>query len=129
MLVITLTEILVWYQGSQAEPVQTDVGLWKILLVKRNATLVQRPIVPWAIALYGVSFKKSLNVDIVKEILILFCDSKGILANGMTAAETAKRYPVGFTDIANRVHAAAGMYFFTYFTSESEKSDSFAGAQ
>jgi hypothetical protein len=65
------------------------VGPWKILAVKRNATLVQRTIVPWAIALYGVSFKKSLSVDIAKEMLISFCDSKGILANDMTAAETA----------------------------------------
>jgi hypothetical protein len=71
----------------------------------RNATLVQRTMVPWAIAMYGVSFKKY----VIKEMLIPFCDSKGILANGMTAAETAKRYPVGFADIANRAHAAAGM--------------------
>jgi hypothetical protein len=91
------------------------MGPWKVLTVKRNATLVQRKIVPWAISLYGVSFKKSLSVDIAKEMLISFCDSKGILANGITAAETAKRYPVGFADIANKVQAAAGMYFYILY--------------
>jgi hypothetical protein len=50
-----------------------------------------------------------------KEMLISFCDSKGILASGMTAAETAKMYPVGFADIANRVQAAAGMYFYILY--------------
>jgi hypothetical protein len=91
------------------------MGPWKVLTVKRSATLVQRTIVPWAIALYGVSFKKSLSLDIAKEMLISFCDSKGILASGMTAAETAKKYPVGFTDISNRVQAAAGMYFYILY--------------
>jgi hypothetical protein len=91
------------------------MGPWKILLQNRTATLVQRTIVLWSFAMYGVSFKKSLNVDLIKEMLILFCDSKRILANGMTAAETAKRYPVGFADIANRAHAAAGMCFYTLY--------------
>lgn len=88
------------------------MGPWKILTKKRNATLIQRTIVPWSIAIYGVSFHKSLRIELVREMLIAFCDSNGILASGMTAAETAKRYPVGFADIVTRVQQAAGMYFY-----------------
>jgi hypothetical protein len=91
------------------------MGPWRIPTKKRNASLVQRTIVSWSIAIYGVIYKKSLNVELVKEMLTPFCDSNVILANGMTAAETAKRYPVDFADIASRVHAAAGMYFYILY--------------
>ncbi len=53
----------IYFMGSPAEPVLTDMGLWRMLLQKRNATLLQRTIVTWSIAIYGVSFEKSLNVE------------------------------------------------------------------
>ena len=56
-----------------------------------------------------------MKLGLVKEMLIAFCDRVGILENGMSAAEAAKKYAVGFDDISKKVQAAAGINFYILY--------------
>jgi hypothetical protein len=94
---------------------ELEMGPWAILTLKGNATLLQRKLVPWFIALYGISYSKVIELYVVKEMLIAVCDSLNILEDSMSCEEAAKAYPIGFADIAKRVKAAAGMYLYIPF--------------
>ena len=91
------------------------MGPWIILKKKANSTLLQKRIVPWFIAMYGLSYAKSIKLEVVKEMLIAVCDSLNILEDSMTSEEAAKAYPIGFADIAKNVKAAAGMYLYILY--------------
>ena len=93
---------------SAAATLETDLGPWEILTVNSNASAVQKQVVPWFIALYGLSYSRSIKLDVVKEMVIATSDALNLLECSQTAAED---FPVGLTDIAKRVKAAAGMYF------------------
>ena len=93
------------------------MGPWDILTKKANSTLLQKRIVPWFIAMYGLSYAKSIKLEVVKEMLIAVCDSLNIRedTSSMTSEEAAKACPIGFADIAKRVKAAAGMYLYLLY--------------
>ena len=91
------------------------MGPWQILRHKAKSTLLQKQIVPWFIAMYGLSYAKSIKLEVLKEMLIAVCDSLKILEIGMTSEEAAKAYPIGFADIAKNVKAAAGMYLYILY--------------
>jgi hypothetical protein len=93
---------------SSADVLEIDVGPWAVLNVKSNASAVQRQVVPWFIAIYGLSYSKSLKLDVVKEVVIATTAQLGLLDNCQAAAE---EFNVGLTDVARKVKAAAGMYF------------------
>ena len=91
--------------GKGSRDIATDLGPWEILLVKSNASEVQRMVVPWLIAMYGLTYAKSIKLDVIKQQIMAVTPLLGLLTN---CKEVAEEYPVGLNDIARRVKAAAG---------------------
>jgi hypothetical protein len=71
--------------------------------------MLQRHVVPWLIALRGLSFAKTVKIDLIKQMVIAVLDADNLLQGNMTAEEAAAAYPVAFTDVAKKVKHAAGM--------------------
>ncbi len=89
----------------------TDVGPWEFMLIdghKGNATEVQRSIVPWCIAIYGLNYHQNVTLDALKEMVLALCATNG----WVSCPEAAKKYSVAFNDVATRVKAAAGMFCY-----------------
>ena len=70
--------------------------------------MLQKHIVPWLIALGGLSAIRSITVDHVKQMLIALLDSEHLLPYA-SAAEAAVDFPVAFADVARKVKMAAGI--------------------
>ncbi len=75
-------------------------------MVKSNALEVQRLVVQWLIAMYGLTYAKSLKLDVIKQQIMAVVPLLGLLTNCKAAAED---FPVGLNDIANKCKAAAGI--------------------
>ena len=70
--------------------------------------MLQKKIVPWLIALGGLSAVRSITLDHVKQMVIAILDAEHHLPYS-SAAEAAVDFPVAFTDVARKVKAAAGI--------------------
>ena len=55
-----------------------DPGSWDFY-DRVNAIAIQKFVVPWSIAQYGLDYTKKLSLEVVKEILIALCDAEGFL--------------------------------------------------
>ena len=77
---------------------------------KRAASLMQKFIVPWNIAIHGLSYAKKLTEKDIKAQLIAIIDSENLMPGYATCAEQASKYSVAFGDLAKRVKADAGIY-------------------
>ncbi len=88
----------------------TELGPWDFMAGKGIATLVQKSIVPWLIAIDGLNYAKNIKLEVIKEMLIALCDMKGFMDGSMSSVQAAKKYHVAFQDTAKKVKAAAGMY-------------------
>ncbi len=62
-------------------------------------------VVPWLIAMYSLTYAKSIKLDVIKQQIMVVTPLLGLLTN---CKEAAEEYPVGLNDIAMRVKAAAG---------------------
>ena len=60
---------------------------------------------------YGLSYAKSIELPLLKEMLIAIIDENNMLGPGLSCAAQSKSYAIAFTDLAKRVKAAAGIYF------------------
>ena len=49
------------------------MGPWVEFTQKKNATAVQKQLVPWLIAKFGLAFAKSVKLPMVKEMLLALC--------------------------------------------------------
>ncbi len=78
-------------------------------MVKFNALEVQRLVVPWLIAMYCLTYAKSLKLDVIKQHIMAVVPLLGLLTNCKAAAE---EFPVGLNDIAKKCKAAAGMLIY-----------------
>jgi hypothetical protein len=63
---------------------------WAFYSQRRYAIEIQKFIVPWCIAQYGLAYLKKLTLETVKEILIAICDDQGLLQGVPSAAVQAK---------------------------------------
>ncbi len=95
-----------------ASDLETDAGLWKVFMLKSNASEVQRPVVPWLIAMCCLTYPKSLKLDVIKQQIMAVGSLLGLLPNCKAAAE---EFPVGLNDVAKRVKAAAGMFIYLHW--------------
>lgn len=86
-----------------------DNGPWDFY-DRVNAIAIQKFVVPWSIAQYGLDYTKKLSLEVVKEMLIALCDAEGFLQGSPSAAVEAKKYAVSFADVAKKVKNAAGAY-------------------
>jgi hypothetical protein len=89
-------------------PIQI-MGPWVVFLDKANAITVQRYVVPWFVALYGMTCQKHMKLELVKEVVIAL--SSTIDSAAYHVNEAAEEYPGGFTEVAKRIKSAAGMTF------------------
>ncbi len=70
---------------------------WKVFTVKSNALEVQRLVVQWLIAMYFLTYSKSLKLDVIKQQIMAVGPLLGLLINCKAAAED---FPVGLNDVA-----------------------------
>ena len=90
------------------------MGPWYAFLDKANAITVQRYVVPWSVAMYGMTYQKHLKLEVVKEMVIALSSTLDFAA--FHADEAAKEYPVGFTEVARRIKSAAGTLSHDFHT-------------
>ena len=85
--------------------------LWSIchFFGKKDATAMQKFIVPWSIAIHGLSFAKSMKIEQVKEMLIAVIDELQLMPGYPDTAAVAKRHSIAFGDLAKQAKNAAGM--------------------
>ena len=82
------------------------MGPWMIFIDKANAIVVQRFIVPWMIALYGMSYQKNMKQELVKEMVIALNSTFDFAPFDLE--EAAEQFPVGFAEVIKRIKSAAG---------------------
>ena len=85
------------------------MGPWEAFFDKTNAITVQRLIVPWLVALYGLKYAKSIKLDLLKEMVIELSPKLDFVVFDVKKA--AEEFPVGFTEVVKRAKGAAGMMF------------------
>ena len=77
--------------GKEKKEIDVKTGPFAAFGEKWTASLMQKFIVPWNIAIHRLSYSKKLTDKDIK-------------------AQQASKYSIAFGDFAKRVKAAAGMY-------------------
>ncbi len=54
-------------------------GPWEWFDVKANASIILRHIVPWLIGIYGLSYAKTIKLDVIRQIIVALCDEEQYL--------------------------------------------------
>jgi hypothetical protein len=85
------------------------MGQWDVFLDKVNAITVQRHIVPWLVAIYGLKYAKSIKLETIKEMVTALCPQLDFV--GFDAVEESRKVQVGFAEISKRVKIAAGIIY------------------
>ncbi len=86
---------------------------------KGNALTMQKHIVLWLIAMYGLSYTKTTTTQVIRQMIVALCTEHDYLECSMSAEEAAQQYRVALNEAANKVkHAAGGMslYATLYFS-------------
>ena len=85
---------------------------------KGNALTMQKHIVQWLIALYGLSYTKTTTTQVVRQMIIALCTEHDYLECSMSAEQAAKQYQIALNAAADKVKHAAGMslYAALYFS-------------
>jgi hypothetical protein len=91
--------------------VEIEKGPFAIFDLRPNATNLQRFIVPWLIATYGLSYPKTMETHVLKEMLIAIIDQNKLLGPYDSCAAQSKIYAVAFQDLVKKVKNAAGLCF------------------
>ena len=91
--------------------VEIEKGPFAIFDLRPNATNLQRFIVPWLIAKYGLSYPKTMETHVLKEMLIAIIDQNKLLGPYDSCAAQSKIYAVAFQDLVKKVKNAAGLSF------------------
>jgi hypothetical protein len=94
---------------AKLQEVSTEGGPWAWLSDKGNASTMQKHIVLWLIALYGMSYTKTTTTQVIRQKIIELCTEHDYLECSMSAEEAAKQYRVALNEAANKLKHAAGM--------------------
>ncbi len=78
----------------------------------KNASAMQKYIVPCSIAIHWLSIAKNMTVETVKDMLIAIIDAEQLMPSYPDCKEEAKKYWVAFGDFAERIKNAAGMQLY-----------------
>ncbi len=92
------------------EEIEVHVGPFAAFNQKKTATVMQRFIVPWNIAIHGFSYSKKITEKEIKAQLIAIIDLEDLMPGYASYAEQAHKYPVTLGDLASKVKNAAGIY-------------------
>jgi hypothetical protein len=98
---------------ARLQEVTTDEGPCKRLPDKNNASTMQKHIVPWLIAMYGLSYSKTVATNVVKQMIIALCEKHEYLDCRMTVQEAAAEYSLAYDAVQHVMHAA-GMSLFAH---------------
>jgi hypothetical protein len=90
-------------------------GPWEWLTHKANSSAIQKFLVPWLIAMYGLSYPKRVELDVLKQMIVAICDEQQFLRCTMSAQQAADMYPFALTDVAKTVKHAACLPFLYIF--------------
>ena len=96
--------------------VSAELGPFEQLIATKNkgrATTIQRVLLPWLIAKYGLSFKYA-KMDVVKQMVVAIIDEHDLLGLGMSCLEVTKTFTIGFNTIVQKAKLAAGLYMFIH---------------
>ena len=96
--------------------VSAEIGPFEQLIATKNkgrATTIQRVLLPWLIAKYGLSFKYA-KMDVVKQMVVAIIDEHDLLGLGMSCLEVTKTFTIGFNTIVQKAKLAAGLYMFIH---------------
>ena len=91
--------------------VSAEYGPFEQLVATKNkgrATTIQRVLLPWLIAKYGLSFKNA-KMDVVKQMVAAIIDEHDLLGLGMSCHEVTKTFTIGFNTIVQKAKLAAGV--------------------
>ena len=75
---------------------------------------MQKQIVPWLIAMYDLSYAKTVATHVVKQMIIVLCEEHEYLDCRMTVQEAAAEYSLALNDAVNHVKHAAGMSLYAH---------------
>ncbi len=75
---------------------------------------MQKHIVQWLIAMYGLSYSKSVANHVIKQMVIALCEEHEYLDSRMTVQEAAAEYSVALNNAVLHVKHAAGMSFYAH---------------
>ena len=89
------------------------MGRFRYFQNKTHATNLQRILLPWLIAKYGLAFK-SASLSVVQQMITAIIDSQGWFAS-VSCAEESKRFPLAWTDLVTKAKTAARKYLFLLF--------------
>jgi hypothetical protein len=90
--------------------VEVQLGPFATFAERKVATALQKYIVPWSIAMFGISFPKTHTIETYKEMLVAIIDAEELMPGiSPDCAKEAKLYPVAFGDLVKKVKFAAGM--------------------
>ena len=111
--ILWLLVLIFRFEQKRAPSVTVEIekGPFAIFDLRPNATNLQRFIVPWLIARYGLSYPKTMETHVLKEMLIAIIDQNKLLGPFDSCAEQSKIYAVAFQDLAKKVKNAAGLSF------------------
>ena len=98
-----------WQKRAASVTVQIEKGPFALFDHRPNATNLQRFIVPWLIASHGLSYPKTIDHVLLKQMLIAIIDQNKLLGPYDSCAEQAKIYSVAFQDLVKKVKNAAGL--------------------
>jgi hypothetical protein len=84
-------------------------GPWEWFAHKANSSAMQKFLVQWLIAMYGLSYPKRVELDVLKQMIVAICDEQHFLRCTMSAQQAADMFPFALTDVAKRVKHAAGL--------------------
>jgi hypothetical protein len=93
--------------GTELESAaESSNSSWMLFIDKANTIIVQRYVVPWMIALYGMSYQKNMKQELVKEMVITLSGTFEFAPFDLE--EAAEEYPVGFAEVIKQIKTAAG---------------------
>jgi hypothetical protein len=77
---------------------------------------MEKHIVPWLIAMYGLSYTTTATNQVIRQMIIVLCDEPDYLECRimMTAQEAAEKYNCALNDAVNKVKHAAGMSLYAH---------------
>jgi len=111
--ILWLLVLIFRFEQKRAPSVTVEIekGPFAIFDLRPNATNLQRFIVPWLIAKYGLSYPKTMETHVLKEMLIAIIDQNKLLGPYDSCAAQSKIYAVAFQDLVKKVKNAAGLSF------------------
>ena len=78
---------------------------------RNRTTAIQRILVQWLIAKYGMRYKK-VKHDVLKQMVMAIIDEEDMLELGGPCQQVAKDYAIGFNSVVKKAKLAAGLLSF-----------------